>query len=211
MAEISVILPTRLRLEMLKQSLTSLQSRASVELEFVLAVDEDDPTDYSSVGPFSPFDALVLRTERFGYERLHEYYNLLADRVSSRWILLWNDDALMVTSGWDQVVLSYEPDKVLSPHTVHDPLCTFPVIPRRFVDRIGHFSLNAHCDSWWQEVAEALGILRWVDIRVDHRRADVCGENNDSVFAERVYQTEEFTLQHPLRLQDAKKIRELLV
>ena len=189
---ISVLCPTRMRPGALKRSLDSLLETANGPLEFQLAVDNDDPTDYSQFGAYSPYKGRVLHVERFGYAQLHDYYNLLAERATGDWLLLWNDDALMATPGWDDIVRSHEPKCVLSPHTVHDPLCTFPIVPRRFVETIGHFSLNAHCDSWWQMIAERLGILVWPDIRVDHRRADVTGENNDSVYSERVYQTAEF-------------------
>jgi hypothetical protein len=118
----------------------------------------------------------------------------------------------MDTDGWDAIVADYEPSVILSPDTVHAPLCTFPIVPRRFVDAVGHFSLNAHCDTWWEEIARALDILVWPAIRVTHDRADVTGNNADQVYHEREYQTDDFYggLMRGERMKDAATIRELL-
>lgn len=214
-ALISVMCPTRLRLDALTRSLASLDEQArGGELEFLLAVDPDDDTDYEGLG------TVVRFSERVGYTRLHEYYNVLAVLARGDWLLLWNDDCIMTTTGWNQIVEECEPNVILSPSTVHAPLCTFPIVPRRFIGfrddfgqdagGIGHFSLNAHCDTWWQEIGEALGILEWPPIWVDHDRADITGRNHDSVYLERVYQTDEFNAMRPQRMADAAKIRELL-
>jgi hypothetical protein len=207
---ISVLCATRLRPRPLARSIRSLlqMKGGTTALEFLLAVDEDDPTDY---GPFEHLGPVLVFEQRHGYAGMHHYYNALAERAWGDWLLLWNDDALMATPLWDEVVTSYELDVIVSPHTVHDPLCTFPFVPARFVEAVGHFSLNAHNDSWWQEIGELLEILKWPDIRVEHRRADVTGENNDSVYRERVYQTEEFNALRAQREADAAKIRDLLL
>ena len=55
-----------------------------------------------------------------------------------------------------------------------------------------------------------LDILVWPPIRVEHRRADITGQNDDSVFAEREYQTEQFNAMHCERLVDAEKLRAVL-
>ena len=197
---ISVLCPTRLRLDALCRSFASLDEHAEGgELEVLLAVDPDDPTDYEGLG------TTIYFPERYGYAKLHHYYNYLASIASGDWLLLWNDDCIMTTPGWNQIVESHQ-DVILSPNTVHNPLCTFPIVPKRFVETVGHFSLNANCDTWWQEIGEALGILVWPDIWIDHDRADITGRNNDSVFAERQYRSEEFAAMRDVRMEDAAKI-----
>lgn len=205
---ISVLCPTRLRRDALVRSLESLYRHAfaAPTLEVILAVDPDDPTDYESL----PTPCSIHRSwVRYGYRGLHEYYNAMAQMASGSWLLLWNDDAIMTTPGWDTLVAEHR-NVVLSPHTVHDPLCTFPIVPRWFVEALGHFSLNAHNDTWWQEIAETLGILVWPDIWVAHDRADITGANHDSVYVERQYQTSQFNATRPLRMTDVEKLRRLL-
>lgn len=204
---ISVILPSRLRLEPLLCSMASLLDTAGADVEFVIAVDPDDPTDYS------PLSAKVwCAPVRFGYHNLHLYYNVLSRQAEGDWLFLWNDDAEMVTENWGRIVESYGPNVVLSPDSVHRPMCTFPIVPKRFVDAIGHFSLNAHCDSWWEMIARSLDILVWPPIRVEHHRADLTRENNDSVFRERRYQSAEFETPEMVaaRARDAETIKGLL-
>jgi hypothetical protein len=201
---ISVLCPTRLRPDALRRSFASLVDTArGGELEFLLGVDPDDPTDYEGLG------RVVHFPDRHGYRNLHAYYNELAAVAEGDWLLLWNDDCLMATDGWYQIVEEHH-DVILSPDTVHNPLCTFPIVPKRFVDEVGHFSLNAHCDTWWQEIGEALGVLVWPGIWVNHDRADITGRNHDSVFFEREYQTSAFNAMRSQRLGDAEKIRGLL-
>lgn len=201
---ISILCPTRLRQDALNRSLASLYEHADGgELEVLLAVDPDDPTDYGEYG-------CVLRfRHRHGYPRLHVYYNALATVAKGDWLLLWNDDCLMTTQGWNRIVEAHG-DVIISPDTVHNPLCTFPIVPRRFVETLGHFSLNAHCDTWWQEIGEELGILMWPGIWIDHDRADITGHNHDEVFAGREYQTNAFTELRPRRMEDVEKLRAML-
>lgn len=202
---ISVLCPTRLRPDALRRSLASLRDNAwPGDVEVLLGVDPDDPTDYGGLGKIVRFE------ERHGYANLHRYYDVLACAAQGDWLLLWNDDCLMATDGWNEVVEFYEDDVILSPDTVHNPLCTFPIVPRRFVNALGHFSLNAHCDTWWQEIGEALDRLVWPGIWVDHDRADITGRNHDSVFAEREYQTADFNAMRPQRMADVQKLEELL-
>jgi hypothetical protein len=138
--------------------------------------------------------------------------NELAAAASGDWIFVWNDDCLMLTEHWDTVISSYPLDQILSPNNPHKPLCTFPAVPRRFIEEIGHFALNCHTDTWWQEIGEWLEILTWIPVNVRHERADITGMNNDSVFQERVYQTEEFYDSDALeaRRRDAQMIARLI-
>lgn len=208
MGSISVLLPTRLRHGPLARSIESLRDNADEDFELLLAVDEDDPTDYSDYEH-------VMITPRFGYARLHCYYNLLAPRATGDWLMVWNDDAVMTTPHWDSVVREHPLAEILSlddpPHKAAG-LCTFPLVPRRFVEAIGHFSLSNHNDTWWQQIGEWTGTLVWIPVRVRHERADLTGMNRDSVFEERVYRSQEF--EGPelkgARQEDAEIVRRLL-
>lgn len=205
---ISVLLPTRLRAGWAQESVQSLRERAYGPIEVLLAVDEDDPTDYSDVHADQ-----LWRTPRWGYAALHHYYNLLSETARGDWLLIWNDDAFMTTEGWDEAVRQHEPNVVLSPNQVHRPLCTFPLVPREFVKTVGHFSLNAHCDTWWQDIALELEVLTWLeDVWIDHRRFDLTGEEPDEVYAERRYQTHEFydVQMRTARQLDVQRLRLLL-
>lgn len=182
------------------------------EVEVLLAVDLDDPTDYEQFWCHS-----VTRVERRGYARLHEYYNLLAKQAEGDWLLIWNDDAVMLTEGWDQIIESYPQTKVLAPRTHEVPLITFPVVPRRFVEACGHYAENLHADTWWQQLARTLGIDLWIDVQIEHSSIPqaMFGGNTaemDSVYRERVFRLHEVS-QPPLKdvwERDVEIVRSLI-
>jgi hypothetical protein len=131
---------------------------------------------------------VVLSGPRVGYERMHLMYDELAEAASGDWLLLWNDDAVMLTDCWDDVVHEHDPDVILNPATNHGPTLTpFPVIPAWMPRLLGHFSLNRHCDSWWEEIGRRLGRLVPIPVEVLHDRADMTGGNDDMTFAARTY------------------------
>lgn len=183
---ISVLCPTRGRPELLDRSIRSLRENASGPLEVLLRVDDDD----QALPPIGLEDLLICGP-RVGYQRMHEMYGELAFAASGDWLFLWNDDALMLTGCWDDVVAEHDPDCILNPATNHGPSLTpFPIVPAWMVARLGHFALNQHCDSWWEEIGRRLGRLVPIPVEVLHDRADLTGANRDATFAERVYDPE---------------------
>lgn len=180
---VSVLLPTRGRPELLRRSVMSLLDLASTpgRVEILVAVDEDDDATLEMVGEL-PVHAFEFEPK--GYPRLHEYVNELARQALGDWLLLWNDDAMMRTAGWDDVIANQEHFAVLKPFDNHpgEHLNTFPIVPKAWVDRVGHFSLHRANDTWWQEVGARLGAQVPVPIDVYHDRFDLTGENADETF-----------------------------
>lgn len=150
-------------------------------IEVLAYVDDDD------VPPDIGVTDTIVSGPRLGYARMHEMVNALAKEASGDWLLLWNDDAVMLTHRW---VIDVERHRqaVLNTRTNHGAgLVPFPLVPKSWVDALGHFSLNRHCDSWWQEIGVRLGRLDDIDVEVFHDRADLTGNNDDATFAERDY------------------------
>lgn len=196
---ISVLLPSRGRPDLLRSSLYSLRGRASKpdSFEIHVAFDADDPDTASA----ATFLANMHRTTRFGYAGLHHYFNLLADKAAGDWLYLWNDDAVMLTDGWDDIINERKPDTVL--HTIIKT--RFPVIPAAWVRHIGHLSLSRHCDTWWDELGKELRRHEGVPIQGAHTVP------NDRTAAEREYDVNEYVKElRPLMRQDADKIRAIL-
>lgn len=180
---ISVLLPSRGRPESLAQSVASLRDLAHAPegIEVLVAVDDDDPPTARAARDLG---AKVLVSTRYGYSRLHMYVNTLAHRAHGDWLLLWNDDARMLTPGWDRRVEEAAPGVLWPAHNGSPYLNTFPVVHRRVVDLLGHFSLSPHCDSWVQDVADAVGIHRHIDVAVLHDRFDLTGAHDDQTWRE---------------------------
>jgi hypothetical protein len=186
---ISVLVPSRERPELLGRSIDSL---GDGDFEVLIRVDDDDPR----LDGYARFPNVAVGP-RHGYQGLHHYYNELAGRARGDWLFLWNDDCFMETRDWIRVVRGYEGRMVvLNPDSNHDnweiDMNVFPIVPRRMVELTGHFSLSRHNDSWVEFVARDAGIMVRAPIRIVHDRADLTGNNDDSVYAGRQIAREEF-------------------
>jgi hypothetical protein len=196
---ISVLLPTRGRREVLRKSLDSLVSKASnpERLEILFGVDEDDQTvidyikeeiaeDLKEVG----IEARASIFKPLGYENLHIYVNTLAGAATGDWFFFWNDDCLMVSEGWDNVIDQYNGQfKLLGPKDNHNghPYAILPIVPRDWFILMGHLSQNPQNDAWLSHIAYMLDIFERVDFEFIHDRADITGNNDDETFQNRKY------------------------
>jgi hypothetical protein len=126
-----------------------------------------------------------------GYENLHVYVNTLANSSSGEWLFFWNDDGVMLTENWDQIIDSYTGEfKLLAPRDNHNghPYAIFPIVPRDWYILMGHLSQNTQNDAWLSHIAYMLDIFERIDVEFFHDRADLTGNNNDDTFKNRKYQ-----------------------
>ncbi len=168
--KVSVIFPSRGRSSPLSESINSLLDNAEFpeNVEILIAVDPDEGIDNSQ------FSAIFYTVpERYGYNKLHDYYNYLAVRAQGKWLFIWNDDVLMLTKGWDEIIRN-QADALLWPYSSQDQGGNvFPIYPKAWADCVGHVALSPYVDLWTQEVAEKLPRrLRHVPIMLKHRRFD---------------------------------------
>jgi len=187
---ISVLCPSRGRPESLRASAGSLLELAAdmSSVEILVGMDPDDELTVNSglwATPAWPENAIVrpwAAPERFGYAQLHRYYNALADQARGDWLLLWNDDAVMKTQGWDEVIGRQEPC-VLWPGANQGQFY-FPAWPKAWSDAWGHVSLSPNVDVWVSEVGNRLGRARPVPVEIFHDRKDITGGHDDQTYAE---------------------------
>lgn len=196
---ISILLPTRGRKETLKNSLESLISKAAqpTRLELLLGLDDDDQTttEYikTEIAPMLMKYNVECRANIFkplGYENLHTYVNTLAGYSNGEWLFFWNDDAIMNSEGWDDIIRSYDGQfKLLAPTDNHNghPYAIFPIVPRDWYMLIDHLSQNAQNDAWLSHIAYMLDIFERTEVNVTHDRADITGNNDDPTFQNRKY------------------------
>ena len=176
MAKSSLLTPSRNRYDLLVKSLASLGDH---DFEFLVVTDPDEPDErYKSLSP-----PRIVAPKRWGYQELHKYYNLLARRATADWIMLWNDDAIMLTPDWFDLIVAQDASKPVVLTVFHPINNLFPVISRPFYDILGHFSLNTHADSWVQQVGERSGTQVYVPgIEILHNKpADDTGQQSNDV------------------------------
>lgn len=171
---IAVLCPSRGRPEQLKRSIESLRETADdlSNIEILVAWDYDDDQTMQLVKrPDKLGISMSKGSERLGYDRLYDYYNSLATLVKADWYLLWNDDAIMTTQGWDTKIEELPPEIMVGDiqHYLSPTFCCFPVMRRQMYDILGHFSgPTPHVDSYIQDIGRALGAIAPVDAFVEH-------------------------------------------
>lgn len=185
---ISVTFASRGRPDSLITAVTSLTQNAARpgDLEIIIAVDPDDDASHDLVqdGHLPAPARLWTAPERFGYNNLHLYLNALAKQATGDWVFWFNDDMLMQTPGWDDIIDTHRP-AVIWPYANHVPHANIaPAWPRAWSERLGQASPYTNMDTYWQRIGEALGRHDRVPVFIVHNRADVTGENNDETYAE---------------------------
>jgi hypothetical protein len=194
--KIAILLPTRGRTEALDRSLISLLEKASdlSSIQLLLGLDNDDTVGLDHFETvLQPkledlgVDYTAMSFDRLGYGRLNDYINKLAEHSSADWLFFWNDDAIMETTGWDTEITKYTGEfKLLAVHTHNDhPYSIFPIVPRAWLDVIGHLSLHSMTDAWLSQIAYCVDIWERINVDVVHDRADLTGNNKDETYKER--------------------------
>lgn len=193
---IAILLATRGRTESLGRSIRTLVGLAdnikSVQLMFAFDNDDDVGFGYfnNDLKPWLDSQGVsytAMRFQRMGYVNLHKYNNAMAKQTDARWLVIWNDDAVMQSQGWDTTIMSYEGQfKLLSfkTHNMH-PYSIFPIVPRKWYDILGYISPHPTQDGWVSQQAYMLDIYQRIDVDVLHDRFDLTGNNNDDIFANR--------------------------
>jgi SAM-dependent methyltransferase len=223
--KISILLPTRGRTAALRRSLESLLSKANHidDLELRLGFDKDDAEslDYFTnvLQPWlesANVNYTALSFEPIGYGRLHDYVNRLAADTDTDWFFFWNDDAVMETSGWDDIISNYTGQfKLLSVHTHNDhPYSIFPIVPGAWYNTLGHLSQHQMNDAWLSQIAYKLDVYERIPVWAIHDRQDLTGNNDDPTYKSRIMfegnPTDPRDFHHPQviqnRMQETEKL-----
>lgn len=195
--DIAILLPTRGRAESLERSIRSLVDLADdigrVELMFGFDNDDQIGMDHfaSVIQPYldsHKVEYLAMTFQPMGYVRLNEYVNALAKASDSKWLVFWNDDAIMLSAHWDTDIMVYDGEfKLLAFDTHnHHPYSIFPIVPREWFDLLGYLSPHQISDAWLSQQAYMLDIMQRTNIKVEHDRYDLTGNNLDSTFKNRI-------------------------
>jgi hypothetical protein len=221
--KISVLLPTRNRVDMVIKTLNSLYNTISDKnrLEVILGLDSDDPSITNLKTKLEEFHGcdikLSIFNERHGYVNLHKYINRLAFEADGDWLYLWNDDSYIITKDWDKLLEPYNKTfALLSPkvkETPNYPGTMFPFIPKKWIEITGHYSLNCHNDTWVEEVAKKLDIFVYIPMWVSHLREEFrSGQLTDQTWQERVQDKKGFQsdIMKNHRMTDIQKLKNFI-
>lgn len=179
----SVLIPTRGRAKMLIGAIQSIQSTATIgsDVEFLLKIDSDDSETKSAIEKFLAYNGDIsirwIESGRGnGYADLHYWYLQLAQISLGEWLLVWNDDARMLSPQWDELLR--ESSKVFCPEDKiamfvpkmwdhHAPPSLF-FLNKKYVDVLGNLSWIPHIDDWIHSIMTILSRVFYVPIGISH-------------------------------------------
>jgi hypothetical protein len=209
---ISVLLPSRGRPESLLETMDTLLALAAApgDVEILIAADPDDgPTLALARGRLPARARMWTAPYRYGYKRLCDYYNALDAAAAGPWSFMWNDDAHMLTSRWDEVIRGEKPGILWPSADYAAGHNTFPVWPSAWTRHLGHVSLDQSADMWVHDVGAATGTERRIPVEIhhEHRMGDATGNDRDAVADVASYHTPDM---QAARERDVAALRELL-
>jgi len=212
----SILIPTRNRFDSLLKAVNSIVNTANNldRVEIVMRFDEDDENSLSRLDelPTDKVDINVMIGERYKYIELHKYVNEMCKETRGKFILWFNDDCIIETKNWDNIIFKYAGKIVCLYPNNKGTGCgnIFPIISREIYEKLGHFSLSQQVDTWQHHVGKRAGIEVRVDnlVFIHNRKQDYVSDEDRSEILKKTRKVWQSTKK--CRLQDIQKIRELL-
>ena len=190
--KLSVLVPTRGRVERLKTLLASFDATTDGAAEFVFRVDDDDAETQHFLDDrrkIVEHIEMVVGPRLGGYESLPVFFNELWQYATGDVLMLGNDDMVFKTEGWAEKVLAAAncyPDGLfdIGVSTHNETHFPFSIVSAQAVQTIGGFCYPRvfWVDMFLRDVMAAFGrcvMLR--SVRIDH---DWAGNAPDDVFRE---------------------------
>jgi glycosyltransferase involved in cell wall biosynthesis len=212
--KISVILPSRERLNSLTQTIDSLINRCSnlQNIEILIKIDDDDFETIEGLKSYKNYNSInvIISDKKQGYKSLNEYYNELYEKSSGEFVFCINDDLTIETDNWDKLVEPYIGQFVCLHHNPafpHEYTWMFPIVSKQILDVIGCVSKSVFYDGYLYYILEDLGLFRQVDLTVNHFVIEDDVTEQKLKTLEKWRQTEwEFDTKRSLMLNDRDKI-----
>ncbi len=177
---ISVLLPTRNRVERCIKSIDSLINKANNldQIEILLGLDNDDQTRFELIDHYKEHHFIIPHTfEPSGYKNLFKYYNALALSSKGDWLFVWNDDVTMDSQDWEPIIMKHDGQfALLAPyHPSHDKprkgSVLFPILPRKWIELTGRVSGHCANDTWVEHISHDLGVFIPIPLYTTHDRS----------------------------------------
>lgn len=182
---ISLFFSSRNRPDFVDETLTRAYSKAvnPKQIQSIVRFDDDDPKLLSNIKAVSKWNGLSLIGPRlYGYDSLHTYYDECCRLALSDIFWQLNDDAWIVTEGWDRILLeelskfskrvfTCSFDVLNIDGKGHAYAWAFPIMSRCMYNLLGKFCYGdvKYIDTLLRFVAEELGTETKLPIQVIHQ------------------------------------------
>ena len=166
---ISVIFPSRKRVEMLNETLYSIYSLADLSnpnFEVIVKIDFDDHETIDYIKNWSnEYENLyfIISSRKQGFLNVVDFTEDMIDLAKGKYILVANDDMLFKTQNWNTILESRLNDfKIYFPY-VNGYRESFWCIPKELYTILGHVSYHNQIDTYLNWLGQVLGIIDHVD------------------------------------------------
>lgn len=167
---LSIILPSRKRLEGLHNTLTSIYSLVdinNVNFEIIVKFDFDDTDSIDYIKEWNnQYENItfMVNSRRQGWLNMVDYVEDLIRSSRGEYILSINDDMVFKTQNWNTLLEPYLKDSfnIIFPF-VNGYRESFPVFPRKIFSILGHISLHNQIDTYLLKLGERVGINKYIE------------------------------------------------
>ena len=201
MKTIAILTPTRARPFGALKMIQSVIARARFPecVKIWLWIDEDDPMHISYFhhiedhknNPFS--DNVVIKVGP--RQPLGKCLNELAQEAMQTCdiLMMGNDDVEYKSNDWDEVIRdfdsSHQPMYIAYPDDMNDHKCTFPIVPKLFVETLGYFVPEIFeflaNDTYIEKVGQVAKCLHYLEtVKTDHQHFAFGKSKIDQTYAE---------------------------
>jgi hypothetical protein len=173
---ISVIFPSRKRVELLNETLYSIFSLAdsqNVNFEVIIKIDFDDHETLDYIKNWSnEYENLyfIISSRKQGFLNVVDFTEDMIDLAKGKYILVANDDMVFKTQNWNTILESKLTDfKIYFPY-VNGYRESFWCIPKELYTTLGHVSHHNQIDTYLNWLGQILGIIEHIDeVELYHR------------------------------------------
>jgi len=166
---LSIILPSRKRVEMLNETLYSIYSLADLNnpnFEVIIKVDFDDHETLDYIKNWSnEYENLyfIINSRKKGFLNLVDFLEDMIDLAKGKYILAANDDMMFKTQNWNTILTKCLTDfKIYFPY-VNGYRESFWCIPKELYTTLGHVAPHNQTDTYLNWLGQVLGIVEYID------------------------------------------------
>ena len=166
---ISVVLPSRKRVEMLNETLYSIYSLADLSnsnFEVLIKIDFDDHETLDYIKNWSnEYENLyfIVSSRKKGFLNATDFTEDLIDLSKGKYILAANDDMVFKTQNWNTILESHLNEfKIYFPY-VNGYRESFWCIPKELYTTLGHIAHHNQTDTYLNWLGQVLGIIEYID------------------------------------------------
>lgn len=210
--DISVLIPSRGRPDMLTRCIASLGNYPNVEI--LVGLDEDDKESESLTWPAAGLGHVTFCTAP-RFPTLAACINNLAQGSKGRWLFVLCDDVVIHDPEWPAKIVAAgamlpRGFGVMHPRDgLHPDFPSMPIISRHMYNALGYM-MAPHfpfwfTDTWWDEIGYIIGQKKQLDFAIQNPE----GKGKTHGMRDISFWVDFFDATRPMRVKDALKVAKL--